>query len=61
MKRNLEVTFDDGSKSLHLAETWDEMNIRSDGFMELKFMGDVFCLHNLSKVKSIIMMEDVEE
>ena len=59
MKRNLKVIFDDGTKSLHLAKNWDEMNFRSDGFMEVKYMGDVVGLHNLSKVKSIIM-EDVE-
>lgn len=61
MKRNLEVTFMDGTKALHLAETWDEMNFRPDRFMEVKYMGDIIALHNLDKVKSIIMMEDVEE
>lgn len=58
MKRNLEITFMDGTKVLHLAETWSDLKVREDGLVQIGYKGEAFAWYPIRNIKSIIAMEE---
>lgn len=58
MKRNLEITFMDGTKALHLAETWDNFKSREEGMVQVEYKGQAFAWYPIRNIKSIIAMEE---
>lgn len=60
MRRKIEVSFITGGSDIILADTWDEINILTSGFVEIKSNGETFALYPSRNIKSIVMLEDVE-
>lgn len=58
MKRNLEITFMDGTKVLHMAETWSDMKVREDGLVQIAHNGQAFAWYPIRNIKSIMAMEE---
>jgi hypothetical protein len=58
MKRNLEITFMDGTKTLHMAETWNNFIFRDDGILRIEYNGKAFAWYPIRNIKSIMAMEE---
>lgn len=58
MNRNLEITFMDGTKVLHLAETWTNLKVREDGLVQIECNLKAFAWYPIRNIKSIIAMEE---
>ena len=60
MKKNLEVTFMDGTKALYHAEKWSDLKVREDGMVQVEYKGQAFAWYPIRNIKSIITVEEGE-
>lgn len=58
MRKSLEITFMDGTKVLHLAETWDELRVREDGILQMEYQGQAFAWYVLQNIKSMVALTE---
>lgn len=62
MRFDLEITFMDGTKSIHKAEIWDEFKFRPDGILQIEYQGSAIAWYPIQNIKAMIAVsEDKEE
>lgn len=58
VRKSIEITFIDGTKVLHLAETWDEFRFREDGILQMEYQGQAFAWYVLRNIKSMVVLTE---